>query len=98
MKHLKLSSNISAIREVRRLSNELRSNLCSKETKRIRKKLYKKETASICLKEKEHDSTLTNRKKHVIKNITRCIKNISIHLKNYGKHLNKIQKHQYCLD
>ena len=34
----------NAIKKVRELFNELRSNLSREETKRIRKKLYKKET------------------------------------------------------
>ena len=92
------NNNISAIKEVRRLFNELRSNLSSNETKRIRRKLYKREAASHFFKEKEQDGTLTNRQKNVIKNIARYIKNISMHLKNFGKHLNKIQKNQYGLD
>ena len=49
-------------------------------------------------KEKEQDSTLTNRQKNVIKNIARYVKNISMHFTNFGKHLNKSQKHQYGLD
>ena len=89
MKHSNSSNNINAIKEVRRLFDELRSNLSS---------IYKKEDASMFFKEKEQDGTLTNRQKNVIKNIARYIKNISRHLKNYGKHLNKIQKHQYGLD
>ena len=46
------NNNISAIKEVRRLFNELRSNLSSNETKRIRRKLYKKEAVSMFLKKK----------------------------------------------
>ena len=65
MSHSKSSSNISAIKEVRRLFNELRSNLSSNETKRIRRKLYKKEAASTFFKEKEQDGTLTNRQKKI---------------------------------
>ena len=98
MNHSKSSSIISAIKEVRTLFNELRSDLSHEETKRIRRKLYKKEAASMFFKEKEHDGTLTDRQKNVIKNIARYIKNIGKHLKNYGKHLNKIQKRQYGLD
>ena len=98
MEHPASNNNINAIKDVRKLFNELRSNLSSKETKRIRKRLYKKEAASHFLKEKEQDGTLTNRQKNVIKNIARYIKNISMHLKNYGKHLSKKQKNQYGLD
>ena len=98
MEHPTSNNNLSAIKDVRKLFNDLRSNLSSKETKRIRKKLYKKEAGSHFFKEEEQDGTLTNRQKNVIKNIARYIKNISRHLKNYGKHLNKIQKHQYGLD
>ena len=36
------NNNIKAIKEVRELFNELRSNLSHEETKRIRKKLHKK--------------------------------------------------------
>ena len=89
MKHSNSSNNINAIKEVRRLFDELRSNLSS---------IYKKEDASMFFKEKEQDGTLTNRQKNVIKNIARYIKNISMHLKNYGKHLSKKQKNQYGLD
>ena len=67
-------------------------------TKRIRRKLYKKEAASMFFKDKEQDGTLTNRQKNIIKNIARYIKNISTHRKNYGKHLGKKQKSQYGLD
>ena len=76
MKYSNSSSNINAIKEVRRLFDELRSNLSS---------IYKKEAASMFFKEKEQDG-----QKNVIKNIARYIKNISRHLKNCGKHLNKI--------
>ena len=93
MEHSTSNNNINAIKEIRKLFNELRSNLSSKETKRINKKLYKKEAASMFFKEKEQDGTLTNRQKNVTKNIARYIKNISMYLKNFGKHLNKSQKH-----
>ena len=89
MNHSKSRSNISAIKEVKRLFNERRSNLSSNETKRIRRKLYKKEAASMFFKDKEQDCTLTNRQKNVINNISRYIRNICTHLKNYGKHLSK---------
>ena len=69
------NSNINAVRETRKLSNELRSNLSREETKRIRKKLYKKEAASYFFKEKEQERSLTNRRKNVI-----YLKNISKHL------------------
>ena len=40
------NSNINVVKETRKDLNELRSNLSREETKRIRKKLYKKEAAS----------------------------------------------------
>ena len=98
MKHPTSSKNINAIKEVKRLFNELRSNLSSNKTKRIRRKLYKKEAASMFFKDKEQNGTLTNRQKNEIINIARYIKNISIHLKNYGKHLSEKQINQYGLD
>ena len=98
MNHIKSSSNIDAIKEVRKPFNELISNLSNNETKKIRRKLYKKEGASRFFKEKEQDGTLTNRQKNVVRNIARYVKNINIYLKNFGKHLNKLQKHEYGLD
>ena len=47
------NNNINAINDVGTLFNELRSNLSHEETKRIRKKLYKKEAASIFFKKKK---------------------------------------------
>ena len=47
MEHPTSNKNINAIKEVRRLFNKLRSNLSSNETKRIIRKLYKKEAASM---------------------------------------------------
>ena len=41
------NNNFNAINDVGTLFNELGSNLSHEETKRIRKKLYKKEAASI---------------------------------------------------
>ena len=43
---------INAIKEVRELFNEIRSNLSCEETKRIRRELYKKEVVCNFLKEK----------------------------------------------
>ena len=91
------NKNISAIKKVRRLFNELRSNLSSNEAKRIRRKLYKKEAASMLFKDKEQVGTLTNRQKNVIKKITRYVKNISTHLKNLKKHQKK-QNNHYGID
>ena len=91
MNHIKSSSNIDAIKEVRKPFNELISNLSNNETKRIRRKLYKKEAASRFFKEKERDGTLTNRQKNVVKNIARYIENINTYLKNFGNDLNKSQ-------
>ena len=50
MEHPTSNKNISAIKEVGRIFNELRSNLSSNETKRIRRKIYKKEAASMFFK------------------------------------------------
>ena len=82
MEHPASNKNIKAIKEVRRLFNELRSNLSGNETKRIRTKLYKKEAASMFFKEKEKDDTLTNRQKNVIKNILRILAGILRTMKN----------------
>ena len=47
------NSNMNAIKEVRELFNDLRSNLSCEETKRVRKELYKKEVVYNFLKEKK---------------------------------------------
>ena len=92
------NNNINAIKEVRELFNDLRSNLSREETKRIRKELYKKEVVYNFLKEKEQEGSLTNKEKKVLKNIDKYLKNISMHLKNLKKHFKKLQKYQYGMD
>ena len=52
--------DINVIKEVRELFNGVRSNLSREETKRIRKRLYKKEVVYNFLKEKDG---LTDKKK-----------------------------------
>ena len=74
----------NAIKEVRELFNELRSNFSGEEIDRIRNKLYKKETVYNILKEKDG---LTDKEKNVLKNIGR-------YLKNFKKYLEKLQKYQ----
>ena len=46
------NSNINAVKETRKLFNELRSNLSREETKRIRKNSIKKKLPVIFLKKK----------------------------------------------
>ena len=91
-------NNIKAINDVRKLFNEVRSNLSREEINRIRKKLYKKEAASYFFKEKEQEGSLTNRQKNVLKNIDRYLKNIIKHLKGLKKHFKKLQKYQYDIN
>ena len=92
------NNNINAIKNVRMLLNEPRSNLSREEINRIRKKLYKKEAAIYFFKEKEQDDSLTNRLKNVLNNIDRYRKNISKHLKNLKQHFEKLQKYQYGIE
>ena len=80
-------NNINAIKEFRELFNEIRSNLFREETKRIWKKLYKKEAVYNFLKEKEQEGTITNKQKNVLKNINR-------YLKKLNSDLRKLQKNQ----
>ena len=98
MESTTINININAIKEVRELFNELRSNLSREEINRIREKLYKKEAVYNFLKEKEQEGSLTNKEKKVLKNIGRYPKNIAKHLKNLKKHFKKLQKYQYGLD
>ena len=85
------TTNDNAKKEVRKLFNEVRSNLSREETKRLREKLYKKEAVYIFLKEKEQNGSLTNRQKNLLRNVERYLKNISMHLKNLKKHFKKYQ-------
>ena len=74
----------NTIKEVRKLFNELRSNLSSEETKKTRKELYKKETVYDFLKEKDG---LTYKENIVLKNIGKYLKKLNNDLK-------KLQKYQ----
>ena len=82
----------NAIKEVRELFNELRSNLSREETKKIRKELYKKETVYNSLKEKE---SLTNKQKIVLKNISKYLKKLNNDLKKLYKYQDNVM---YGLD
>ena len=93
MESAAINNGINAIKAVRKLFDDVRNNLSHEETKRIRKKLYKKEVVYNFLKEKEQEGSLTNKEKKVLKNIDRYLKNISTHLKNLKKHFKKLQKY-----
>ena len=58
MESTRQNNNIKAIKEVRKLFNDVRNNLSNEETKRIRKELYKKEVIYNFLKEKEQEGSL----------------------------------------
>ena len=77
----------NSIKEVRELFNELRSNLSRKETKKIRKELYKKETVCNSLKEKE---SLTNKQKILLKNISKYLKKLNNDLKKLYKYQDNV--------
>ena len=87
------NNGVNAIKEARELFNKLKSNLSHVETKKIRKKLYKKAAAYNFLKQREQEGSLTNKQKNVLKNIDRYIK-------NFKKDLEKLQKYNitYGLD
>ena len=89
------NNNINAIKEVRKLFNDVRNNLSHEETKRIRKKLHRIEAVYSVLKEKEQKGSLTSRQKNISWNDERYLKNISKYLKNFKKHF---KKYQYGLD
>ena len=82
MESTTINNNINTKKEVRKLLNEIRSNLSREEINKIREKLYKNEATYDSLKEKEQKGSLTNEEKKVLKNIDRYLKNISMHLKN----------------
>ena len=83
-----LNNDINAIKEARKLFNELKSNLSREEMDRIREKLYKKEVVYNFLKEKEQKGSLANRQKNVLRNI-------ESYLKNFKKDLEKLNKYEY---
>ena len=95
MKSARQNNNINAIKEVRKLFNDVRNNLSHEEIKRIRKKLCRREAVYTVLKDKEKKGSLTSRQKNILLNDERYLKNISIHLKNLKKHF---KKYQYGLD
>ena len=66
MESTTINNGINAIKEVRELFSELRSNLSREEINRIRKELYKKEAVYNFLKEKDG---LTDKENIVLKNI-----------------------------
>ena len=80
------NNDINAFNEVRKLFNERRSNLLLKETKRIRKKLYKKEAVYNFLKEKGQEGSLTNKQKNVLKHIDKYLKKLNNDLKKLQKY------------
>ena len=84
------NNDINAIKDARKLFNEIRSNLSNEETKRIRKKLRRIEAVYNVLKEKEQKGSLTSRKKNMLWNDEGYLKNISRHLKNLKKTFQKI--------
>ena len=67
------NNSINAIKDIRKLFNELRSNLSREETNRIRKKLDKKEYIYNFLKKKEQEGSLTNIQRRVLRNIERYL-------------------------
>ena len=76
------NNDINAMKDVRKLFNEPRSNLSREEINWIRKNLYKKEAAYNILKEKEQKGSLKSRQKNMLRNDERHLKNISKHFKN----------------
>ena len=88
MESVTINNGINALKEVRKLFNDVRNNLSHEETKRIRRKLHRIEAVYSVLKGKEQKGSLTNRQKNMLINDERYLKNISIHLKNLKKHFN----------
>ena len=77
----------NTIKEVSEFFNQIRGSLSRKETKTIRKKLYKKEVVYNFLIEKEQEGSLTNKQK---KNIGRYLKKLNNDLKKFQKYQNNI--------
>ena len=86
MESTRQNNSISAIKDVRKLFNELRSNLSHEETKRIRKKLRRIEAVYSVLKEKEQKGSLTSRQKNMLRTDERYLK------KEFQKRFRQITK------
>ena len=86
MESTRQNNSISAIKDVRKLFNELRSNLSHEETKGIRKKLRRIEVVYNVLKEKEQKGSLTSRQKNMLRNGERYLK------KEFQKRFRQITK------
>ena len=78
---------INAIKEVRELFNELRSNLSREEINRIRKELYKKEAVYNFLKGKDG---LTDKEKIVLKNVGKYLKKLNNDSKKSQKYQDNV--------
>ena len=77
-----LNNDINVFKDARKLFNECRSTFLRKETKRIRKELYKKETGYNSLKDKD---SLTNKEKIVLKNISKYLMKLNTDLKKISR-------------
>ena len=89
MESTTINNSINAIKEVRKLFNDVRNNLSHEKAKRIRKKIHRIEAVYSVLKEKEQKRSLTSRQKNMLINDEMYLKNVSIHLKNLKKHFKK---------
>ena len=87
------NNSINAIKDVRKLFNDVRN----RNRKRIRKKLHRIEAVYSFLKEKQRKGSLTSRQKTMSSNDERYLKNISIHLKNLKKDFKKYRYDLYYL-
>ena len=67
------------------LFNERESSLLSSDRNKIRKQLYKKETACNFLKDKEQNDSLTNSEKKLLKKNDK-------YLNNFENELDRLQK------
>ena len=89
MKSIRQNNNINAIKEVRKLFNNVRNNLSREEINKTREKLRGIEAVYSVLKDKENKDSLTSRQKNMLFNDERYLKNIIIHFKNLKRHFKK---------
>ena len=87
MESTTVNNSINAIKEVRKLFNEIRGSLSRKEINRIRKELYKKEAVYNFLKEKDG---LTDKEKIVLKSVGKYLKRLNNDLKKLNKYQDNI--------
>ena len=85
MKPTTANDIINAIKEIRKLRNEIKSNLLHEYRNEIRETLHEKEVVYNFLNKKEQKDGLTNKEKNMVKITGRRLKNLKKYLEKFLK-------------